>query len=468
MAQYVVTDTELEAVADAIRLKGGTSADLEWTSGYIDAIRAISGGGGSTSDPAELFDIMADCYALNSSAGYNILSSMYVSHTVGDKMEIWGRYFQRDTAVPVLIVNQTSKAVGSRGYVIYSPSQDAFSGTYSEYGDIAYLTTLISPSGNTFYRMNMGSPWVTSTQIAMTISNGGNTIASLAANGFLLNYDLDDSAMVELMGRIMDALFFEQAGGGYWQVRYYNSVGVNLLHTEYVQDGQSATWGAGRNWSVTPGGTASSGVLDHISDNIDVYVAIPANSYSVSSGSVIETSSATAALENGGLYLFTTVYSGNSFSNATILAGNTSAVYNATGYDRVACMIRATGTPVSYYRYGSIDTNKYARFLMAYNGISVDSDVTLTLGSTTQATGSFSAVAGKMYRVLTGVGAVAGNFTGGTIIAPSISGDPGKQNLNALIVAEDDTIAYSGGGTLYYTPVTVYVNGTEVPYLYGE
>ena len=46
MAQYVVTDTELEAVADAIRLKGGTSADLEWTSGYIAAIRAISGGGG--------------------------------------------------------------------------------------------------------------------------------------------------------------------------------------------------------------------------------------------------------------------------------------------------------------------------------------------------------------------------------------------------------------------------------------
>ena len=47
MAQYVVTDTELAAVADAIRVKGGTSADLEWTSGYIAAIRAISGGGAS-------------------------------------------------------------------------------------------------------------------------------------------------------------------------------------------------------------------------------------------------------------------------------------------------------------------------------------------------------------------------------------------------------------------------------------
>ena len=165
-------------------------------------------GGGGAGSPAALFDILADCYALNSSAGYNILSSMYVSHTAGDRMELWGRYFQRTAAIPALIVNQTASAVGTRGYVIYSPSQDAFSGTYSEYGDLGYLTTLTSPSRNTFYRMNMGSPWATSTQIVMTISNGGNTIASLAANGFLLNYNLDDSVMVSLMGKIMDALFF--------------------------------------------------------------------------------------------------------------------------------------------------------------------------------------------------------------------------------------------------------------------
>ena len=47
MAQYIVTDSELGAVADEIRRKGGTSADLEWTAGYIAAIRAISGGGAS-------------------------------------------------------------------------------------------------------------------------------------------------------------------------------------------------------------------------------------------------------------------------------------------------------------------------------------------------------------------------------------------------------------------------------------
>lgn len=48
MADYLTTDTDLTAVADAIREKGGTSAALEWPSGYVDAIGAISGGGGGT------------------------------------------------------------------------------------------------------------------------------------------------------------------------------------------------------------------------------------------------------------------------------------------------------------------------------------------------------------------------------------------------------------------------------------
>ena len=45
MANYVVSDTSLGSVADAIRTKGGTSAPLEYPQGFIDAIDAISGGG---------------------------------------------------------------------------------------------------------------------------------------------------------------------------------------------------------------------------------------------------------------------------------------------------------------------------------------------------------------------------------------------------------------------------------------
>ena len=45
MANYVVSDTSLGSVADAIRTKGGTSAPLTYPQGFIDAIDAISGGG---------------------------------------------------------------------------------------------------------------------------------------------------------------------------------------------------------------------------------------------------------------------------------------------------------------------------------------------------------------------------------------------------------------------------------------
>ena len=46
MTDYLTNDTELTAVANAIRTRGGTSAALEWPDGYVDAVEAIPGGGG--------------------------------------------------------------------------------------------------------------------------------------------------------------------------------------------------------------------------------------------------------------------------------------------------------------------------------------------------------------------------------------------------------------------------------------
>lgn len=47
MADYKVTDTEMVSVANAIRTKGGTSAQLEWPSEFISAVQAIPSGGGT-------------------------------------------------------------------------------------------------------------------------------------------------------------------------------------------------------------------------------------------------------------------------------------------------------------------------------------------------------------------------------------------------------------------------------------
>ena len=47
MANYLVTDTELTSIANAIRTKGGTNSNLTFPTGFVNAIGAISTGGGS-------------------------------------------------------------------------------------------------------------------------------------------------------------------------------------------------------------------------------------------------------------------------------------------------------------------------------------------------------------------------------------------------------------------------------------
>lgn len=51
---YLTNDTDLTAVADAIREKGGTSTALVWPSGYVDAIGAIESGGGGGVETASV------------------------------------------------------------------------------------------------------------------------------------------------------------------------------------------------------------------------------------------------------------------------------------------------------------------------------------------------------------------------------------------------------------------------------
>jgi hypothetical protein len=50
MANYLATDTDLTAVANAIRTKGGTSAQLEFPAGFVDAIGDIQGDGYTIDD----------------------------------------------------------------------------------------------------------------------------------------------------------------------------------------------------------------------------------------------------------------------------------------------------------------------------------------------------------------------------------------------------------------------------------
>lgn len=54
MAEYLTNTTDLISVADAIRTKGGTTAQLVYPSGFVSAINAIdTGGGGGRDEEAE-------------------------------------------------------------------------------------------------------------------------------------------------------------------------------------------------------------------------------------------------------------------------------------------------------------------------------------------------------------------------------------------------------------------------------
>lgn len=134
---YLTNDTDLTAVADAIREKGGTSAALSWPQGYVAAIGAISGGGGGSSErfitPSIPQYAMDNCYI--KLANYNYATIRMVGD-VGGVMRIStnNHYYlssltnaETGDAVPYTTVSE-----GSRGgeYTFTMPDADV---TYKLY-----------------------------------------------------------------------------------------------------------------------------------------------------------------------------------------------------------------------------------------------------------------------------------------------------------------------------------------------
>lgn len=60
MAEYLVNSKDLTTVADAIRAKGGTDAQLAFPGGFTSAIQSIAVGGGLTISGTNLHDASTD------------------------------------------------------------------------------------------------------------------------------------------------------------------------------------------------------------------------------------------------------------------------------------------------------------------------------------------------------------------------------------------------------------------------
>lgn len=77
MSNYIVSDTNLTAVADAIRTKGGTSSPLEFPSEFVSAINAIPSGGGSVeSKDVNFYDYDGTLVESYSAADFANLAAM--------------------------------------------------------------------------------------------------------------------------------------------------------------------------------------------------------------------------------------------------------------------------------------------------------------------------------------------------------------------------------------------------------
>lgn len=76
MTEYITTDTELTSVANAIRTKGGTEANLTYPTDFVNAIDAINGGGG--------FDIGDLCYFVDTNTFFGLAYLKYGDLTLYD------------------------------------------------------------------------------------------------------------------------------------------------------------------------------------------------------------------------------------------------------------------------------------------------------------------------------------------------------------------------------------------------
>lgn len=90
MAWYKASSDDLESVADAIRSKGGTSADLEFPTGYVAAIAAIPTGGGQYQSKSQSFtpSTSVQSVTITPDTGYDGLSSVTVTVTAMTTMTL--------------------------------------------------------------------------------------------------------------------------------------------------------------------------------------------------------------------------------------------------------------------------------------------------------------------------------------------------------------------------------------------
>ena len=90
MANYVVSDTELQSVANAIRTKGGTSGQLVFPAGFVNAVNAIPSGANISKSSLVDFDSSMIYFAISKlTKGFVLVCDFYGEDGVSDAFGSW-------------------------------------------------------------------------------------------------------------------------------------------------------------------------------------------------------------------------------------------------------------------------------------------------------------------------------------------------------------------------------------------
>lgn len=238
MADYLVTDTELTSIANAIRERGGTNASLEFPNGYVSAIQNLPTGAIAVEETTDA----------NGGTVKNIIGGINIS-------------------------NDTVTAAALRtGYTAHTSSGEAITGTLVT-GDEDVL--FIDYDGTELYGYSKAE------FLALTEMPPNPTHAGLTAQGW--NWTLADAKeYVTACNMLVIGQHYVTSDG---KTRVYLDVSITLhsifKFSQTVSNGVTVNWGDG-SAEETVSGTGSQ-TVQHNYSNYGQYVV----TFNVTSGTMV-------------------------------------------------------------------------------------------------------------------------------------------------------------------------------------
>lgn len=236
MANYIASDTDLTAVADAIRTKGGTSAQLAFPAGFVSAIEALSSASVLVDDPAYFFAEAGETIRkLASLRGANTLMIAWLTDTHLYTSNNNQQYFDVQAAAmnavcraipPDLVVHGGDMTNGSEAKDVTLAEADHVVKSMREIGGDDTLILIGNHDGNT-----------------VQPDSANNEARRITEAEMLTRYRSWDDGFTYAGDSYQ--------GGQFYGYKDYASLGLRVIRLHsYIEDigNASATGGMGGNW----------------------------------------------------------------------------------------------------------------------------------------------------------------------------------------------------------------------------